>query len=219
MTDLYKFLGELAENNNRPWFEANRPRYQQLRDQWLSELDRMIQAMAQWDPAIGRQTARQAAYRIYRDTRFSLDKTPYKTYFSAAMGPYGRSSGRAGYYLQHGNASFARQGLYVGLWEVTTATLNKIRRAIVDNLEEWQQIVENPQARGDFQWCSDQLKTIPKGWPRNHPQAHYLRMTNYGLYLPLPDSFFARPDWPERAAELLRPLKPLVYFLNYSIDE
>lgn len=90
ISELYTFFEELSENNDRAWFAANRDRYDMLRESWLADLDRMIGAMSAWDPALRTQTARGCAYRIYRDTRFSQDKTPFKLFFSAAISPWGR---------------------------------------------------------------------------------------------------------------------------------
>lgn len=89
ISELYTFFEELSENNDRAWFAANRDRYDMLRESWLADLDRMIGAMSAWDPALRTQTARGCAYRIYRDTRFSQDKTPFKLFFSAAISPWG----------------------------------------------------------------------------------------------------------------------------------
>lgn len=218
--ELYEFLDELGLNNNRVWFEANRPRYERLRNLWLDDLDRMIGHMAQWDPDLGSQTARSSAYRIYRDTRFSNDKTPYKTFFSASVCKSGRKSQYAGYYIELGNAQNYDQGLYGGLWCVESPMLKKLRHAIVDNIEEWEAIVTAPEMLRDFpEWCCSTLKTIPKGWDRNHPQAEYLRMTNYGRFHAMDRSFFLDPAWPERSAEMFHTLSPMVNFLNYSMDE
>lgn len=162
--------------------------------------------------------AKDVVYRIYRDTRFSPDKTPYKTYFSAAPGPFGRKGDHAGYYMQMGPD--ADSGVYGGLWCPPSPMLRKLRHAIVDNIEEFTGIVSNPELTALYpDWCSSMLKTIPKGWDRNHPQAFYLRMTNYGKFKELDAGFFFREDWASRMSELMRPLKPLVDFLNYSIDE
>lgn len=220
IAELYEFLDNLKVNNNRPWFESNRSRYERLRQLWLDDLDRMIQCMAQWDQALAAQTARSSAYRIYRDTRFSLDKTPYKTFFSAAVCQHGHKSPYAGYYIEIGNAVSYDQGLYAGMWCVESALLKKLRHAIVDNIEEWEEIVGAPEVQRFFpDWCCSKLKTIPKGWDRNHPQAEYLRMTNYGKFRRVDREFFMNPDWPERSAELFRVLSRFVNFLNYSIDE
>lgn len=219
MNPILTFLSQLTDNNNRPWFEANRPLYETLRAQWLADLERIIAAMTAWEPSMASQTAKGCTYRIYRDTRFSLDKTPYKSYFSAAFSPWGRKSERAGFYLEM-SPDPDRCGLYAGIWCVQPTLLKKLRHAIVDNIEEWQQILDTPDRTLLWpDWCSSTLKTIPKGWQRNHPQAFYLRMTNYGLLHPLTPEFFSLPDWPEAVAATFRAAKPFVDFLNYSIDE
>lgn len=217
---LYEFLDELGRNNNRPWFAEHKEEYLELRDLWLADLDRLIGCMTAWWPELAGQTARTAAYRIYRDTRFSLDKTPYKTMFSASISPWGRKSERAGCYIEIGNARYYDQGLYGGVWCLASPVLRKLRHAIVDNIEEWEAIVKNRDLERDFPgWCSETLKTMPKGWERNHPQAEYLRMTNYGKWHRCDRNFFLDPSWPERSAELISELKPLIDFINYSIDE
>lgn len=217
---LYDFLDRLSANNNRPWFEDHRSEYDTLRQHWLADLDRMISLMARWDPELASQTARSCAYRIYRDTRFSKDKTPYKTLFSASVARGGRKSPYAGYYIEIGNAQNYDQGLYGGLWCPSPEILRKMRHAIVDNIEEWEEIVNSPTMLRDFpQWCVTSLKTIPKGWDRDHPQREYLRMTNYGRFHPCTRDFFMDPAWPEHAAELFHSLSPLIRFLNYTIDE
>ncbi len=220
INELYKFFDELAANNDRQWFASNKQRYEHLRGLWHEDIDRLIANMTGWQADFATQTAKSCAYRIYRDTRFSLDKTPYKTFFSAAISPWGRKDGHAGYYIETGRARTFDQGLYAGAWCVESAMLKKLRHAIVDNIEEWEEIVNSPEMQKHFpDWCSTSLKTIPKGWDKNHPQAQYLRMTNYGKFMACDDKFFLDPTWPERASEMFRILKPFVDFLNYSMDE
>lgn len=217
---LFDFLRRLGQNNDRQWFQSNKSEFDDLRAQWIADLDRVIAAMTVWEPGMATQSGRSAAYRIYRDTRFSPDKTPYKTYFSAAFSPQGRKSDRAGYYLEISPSASHESGLYGGVWCLERPMLNKLRHAIVDNIDEWEEIVNSPEMTRDFPlWCSYTLKTIPKGWDRNHPQAFYLRMTNYGKFRPCPESFFTDPSWPERVAELFHTLQPFCRFINYSIDE
>ena len=108
---LYSFLEELRRRQDREWFKANRSEYDDLRALWLADVDRLLAAIRQWWPSLRPATAKEAAYRIYRDTRFSLDKSPFKNYFSASFGPYGRGTGSAhlpGLYLHMG------PGLYEG---------------------------------------------------------------------------------------------------------
>ncbi|MDE5687980.1 MAG: DUF2461 domain-containing protein [Paramuribaculum sp.] len=220
MGELYSFLEELSHNNNRPWFADHKAEYEELRAQWLADIDRMLAAMTAWEPALAGQTAKSCAYRFYRDTRFSSDKSPFKLFFSAAISPWGRKTYRAGYYIQTGIRGIGDNGLYAGIWCPEAPLLKKLRHAIVDNIEEFEQILTAPNLVESFpEWAGDTLKTIPKGWDRNHPCAELLRRKDFGRFHPCQPSFFMDKDWPIKAAELFRDIKPMVDFLNYSIDE
>lgn len=214
---LYDFLRRLAANNNRDWFRANRAEYDWLRGRWEDDVNRLLTAMAQWEPSVARLNARECSYRIYRDTRFSPDKTPYKTHFSAFLGPYGKKDIRAGFYLETG--PFASSGLYGGLWFADAASLRRLRSDIAAFPDEFRATVSNPELLRYFpEWCGDSLKTMPKGYDRNHPDADLLRRKDFGRFLPADEKFFADPLWPERAAELLHLLKPLNDFINLTLD-
>lgn len=216
----FSFLRRLAENNDREWFNAHRAEYDAVRAQWLEETDRLIARLAVHDPRVAPLTARAAAYRIYRDTRFSHDKSPYKTYFSAALQVQGRRDERAGYYLQFDERP-GEGGLYGGMYCLDSAQLRKMRRAITDNIEEFRSIIEAPDMRrlyGDA-WVGPALKTVPQGWPKDHPDADLLRLKSYGKFHELSPAFFSGRDWPEEAADMLSVLRPLIDFINYSLDE
>ncbi len=218
ISSLFNFLREIAANNNRPWFHANKERFDELRALWLADLDRLIRLMTEWAPELAGQTAATSAFRIYRDTRFSLDKSPLKTYFSAAISPWGRKTSRACYYIHIGIDDSS--GLYGGIWCPDSAQLRKLRHAIVDNIEEFDEIITEPQFASTFpEWYGERLKTIPKGWERNHPQAELLRLKEYGRFSQCPETFFTSGDWVEKTAERLRLIRPLINFLNYSLDE
>lgn len=223
MPRLYDFLRRLELNNNREWFKANKGEYDELRALWLADVDVMLSHMSQWWPSLRGIDAKACAYRIYRDTRFSLDKSPLKTYFSAGIGPRGRATHEPGFYLQLGpDRGFADidSGLYGGLWCPDAPTLKKVRKAIVDNIDEFEEIVNAPEVKEYFPgWCGRTLKTIPKGYDRNHPQAPLLRMLEYGKFHPAGEAFFFDASWPERAARLFGFLKPFVDFLDYSVKE
>ena len=222
---LYDFFRQLEINNNREWFKANRAEYDELRELWLADIDRLIRHMTGWYPEMAGLTASRCAYRIYRDTRFSLDKTPYKLYFSAGFGPNGKSGHGAGYYLQMGPGRFAgavESGLYGGIWCPESSVLKKLRKPIVDNIEEFEEIVNTPEIKRWFPgWCStgNALKTVPKGYDKNHPQAALLRLKEYGKFHPADEDFFLDPSWPEKCSELFSYLKPLVDFIDYSVNE
>ena len=214
---FFQFLGRLAANNNRPWFQEHKAEFDIIREQWYAEVDRVIAAMTPAIPELAGQSGRTASYRIYRDTRFSLDKTPYKTYFSALISPHGRTTNRAGFYI---HAGIDGSGLYGGIWCPPSPVLRKLRHAIVDNIEEFEQIINEKELLKLFPgWTGDKLKTIPKGWERDHPQAELLRLKELGKVCPIDNDFFNHELWPEIAAKRLLVLKPLVDFINYTIDE
>lgn len=217
--DMFDFFTRLAADNDRPWFQAHKAEYDEIRARWIADIDRMIAAISVWAPEYGRLSGRDVTYRIYRDTRFSTDKTPYKTYISSLLTPRGRKAAMAGFYVSAG-AGDELTGLFGGLWHPDAAALRKMRRAIVDNIEEFEGIISDPVLVALFpEWCGATLKTIPKGWPKDHPQAPLLRLLNYGRERLVSREFFADPDWPLRAAEMLRVLKPLNDFINYSLFE
>lgn len=214
---LFDFLTRLAENNDRPWFAANRAEFDALRAQWIDSVQRIINALAVDDPSLRGVRAADCVYRIYRDTRFSHDKSPFKTYFSALISPTGRHCDRACYYVHVGVEECA---VYGGVWSPEAPVLKKLRRAIVDNIEEFREITETPEIEALYPgWYGRKLKTAPKGYDRDHPDIDLLRLTEYGKCHELDRAFFDAPDWPEKVASMLRILKPMNDFLNYSIDE
>lgn len=219
MAATIDFLHQLESNNNRPWFKERKAHFDELRAHWLLRLQQLIDLMSEWESGLRGLQAKQATYRIYRDTRFSADKTPYKTYFSASMSPSHDNSNHCGYYFELGcRPDFC--GTYGGVWCPDSPTLAKLRRAIVDNSEEWLDIVNEPKLQQLYPgWCGNALKTIPKGYDRDHPLAEYLRLKDIGKYHRLAPTDFNDPCWPEMVADLMQPLKPLVDFLDYSIHE
>ncbi len=218
MSELMDFLRQIRLNNSRQWFNANRQRYDYLRENWLNDLQRIINVLASADSRYLRMTPKSATFRIYRDVRFSHDKSPYKTYFSAYFSPYGRQVHAAGFYLHLEPDGEA--GLYGGIWTPAAPELKKLRTAIVDNIEEFQQIISDPEMLSVFpDWWGEELKTVPKGYDRNHPLAHLLRRKDYGRFNQCGEEFFLDESWPEKAAQRFLLLKPLVEFIDYSLNE
>lgn len=217
MRSIFDFLDELAVNNNRAWFAENRDRYNKARAYWLERLQTVISLMAAGEPALRYVQAEDCAYRIYRDIRFSNDKSPFKTYFSALISPTGRHCDRSCWYLHIGAQECA---IYGGVWCPPGPMLRKLRKAIVDNIEEFRSITESPEMLRDFPgWWGRTLKTAPQGYPKDHPDIDLLRLTEYGKCHSFVRKFFDTPDWPEVVAQLALELKPMNDFLNYSIDE
>ncbi|MBD5367076.1 MAG: DUF2461 domain-containing protein [Bacteroides sp.] len=216
---ISQFLKRLAANNNREWFNAHKDEYDDVLRQWYDGLDRLIALVAEWEPRLRHVTARDAAYRIYRDTRFSLDKTPYKTHFSAILAPYGKKVDSAAYYIQVG-LGVEDTLVAGGAWCMESATVKKLRKAIVDNIEEFNEIISDKTFNRYFpEWYNERLKTAPKGWPKDHPNIDLLRLTGYCREHYMSPTDFDKPDWPEKVNEILKAIKPLNDFCNYSLFE
>ena len=127
MIATYQFLSELRDNNRREWFAEHKAQYDMLRSRWLDQLQHLIDLMSQYDDTLHGVKAADCAYRIYRDIRFSHDKTPYKTFFSAVIGKGGRKCTKACYYVhfEPGNS-----GIFAGLWCPTPDVLRRTRSLI-----------------------------------------------------------------------------------------
>lgn len=227
--ELYDFLREIGAHQDREWFKANKDRYDHFRALWVADIDRLLALCRRWWPELAGQTGAGSIYRIYRDTRFSHNKDPYKTYFAAAVCPHGRNPRAVhmpGFYIQAGFGGYGVSSeelsneIYGGVWAPEAPVLKKLRRAIVDTIEEFEEIISDPKMLANFpQWIGERLKTVPKGYDRDHPQAELLRLKDFGRDMTLPPDFFCDPDWPEAAAERMQTLYPLLRFLDYSINE
>lgn len=216
MTRLFEYLGELRNNNQRDWFNANKERYTELREPWLADLQRLIDLLADSRPELRGITARDCAYRIYRDIRFKADKTPYKTYFSACKGPQGRKTMQSCIYLhfEPGNA-----GVYFGIWCPEPDKLRALRRLIDADGDELQQAIEEPQFAALFRFMPfDTLKKAPKGYSPDHPHIRLLCAKDFTFGMTVPDTYFTQGDWVERVVHHLKHSMPVERFLNYVYE-
>ena len=220
MIQAFDFFERLSANNNRPWFQEHKPEYDAIRAEWIEGMERLIPIVAAEWPRIRTVDARRATYRIYRDTRFSLDKTPYKTHIGTSLDPPELRGRHCGLYIEAG-LSDGMTGVWGGIWCPASPDLRKLRQAIADNDDEFLAIVNDPaltDVYGTHMW-GDTLKTAPKGFPKDHPMIQYLRLKELGKYCPVPRSVFASPDWPEALAERILPVIPLTEFIAYSLLE
>ena len=217
MNDLIEFLKQLSRHNNREWFQAHKEQYDLLRSRFVSDVERLISLLASHDEELRGLHVQDCIYRIYRDIRFSPDKTPYKTYFSAYMARGGRKSPRAGYYLHIEPGNVALSG---GIWCPDGRLIKALRKAIYDNFDEWQSIVEAPDfVRIYPAFVGDTLKRVPREFPSDGEHAEWVKRKDYTVWGLQPDSFLSSPDWVEQAAEMLLKIKPMNDFLNYTVDE
>lgn len=215
ISDVLAFLRRLAVNNDRAWFKAHKEEYDALRGTWEQDMGRLIALVGEYDPQVQGLTVKDCVYRIYRDIRFSHDKRPYKNYFSGVIGKGGRHTVQSGYYVHFGVEELMLCG---GIWWPEKAILEQLRGLIDAEPEEFLTIINHPDITSRYQWTSQSLKTMPKGYPKDHPMGKYLKMKEYLLMMPVDEDYFDCEDWVEHVAADLQPLKPLHDFLNYVFE-
>ena len=214
----YEFFEQLKENNNREWFGRHKSEYEQIRQWWLAGMSVMHAQLADAWPEVKYSPLK--TFRIYRDTRFSLDKTPFKTHIGTVLAPPGTKNVHGvGVYLEVGIPD-TDSGVFAGIWAPENKVLNKLRHAIVDNIEEWEDIVNEPTFRKFYpDWFGERLKTAPKGWPKDHPQIDYLRLKHIGRFSPMTRRQFMSAKWPDEMARRIEAAVPMLRFLDYSLNE
>lgn len=217
MKEILDFLTELAANNNREWFNANKPRYLAVKEKVEQLTERLIAAISAFDPEVSLLTPADCLYRIYRDTRFSEDKTPYKTHIGIYIcPPYGkRNPDRCGYYLhlEPGNCLVAG-----GAWCPEAAALKRIRTDIYENVEEYLSIINAPEFRKYYtEVGEDLLKTAPKGFPKDWEYVALLRPRSYTVGVGVSDAVMCGKNMEKVVLERMKVLKPFNDFLNYAI--
>ncbi|NTW54072.1 MAG: DUF2461 domain-containing protein [Chlorobaculum sp.] len=214
------FLAALKANNNREWFLANKNSYEAAIGDFFGTVATLLQSIARFDPAIAelRPDPKSCIMRIYRDVRFSKDKTPYKTGFFAYVSEGGRKGPLAGYYLHlEPGASFVGGGLYMP----EAPVLAKTRLAIDTRFDEWSAVVTDPDLLATFPGGvvpSGETKRPPKGYDDSNPAIHFLKFKGYYTQRFFSDAEVLARDFTDRLAECCRAVMPMVAFLNDAIE-
>ena len=215
---LFTFLRELRENNNREWFQANKERYEaDVRDPLLRFIadfalplhELSVHFVADPRPVGG------SLFRIYRDVRFSKDKSPYKTQAAAHFRhERGKDVHAPGFYL-HLEPDDVFAG--AGIWHPDTKSLTKIRDAIVANPAGWQRLTSDGEFRRRWQLGGDSLKRAPKGFDPNHPLIEDLRRKDFVTATSFTEEDACAPDFMGQLAQAYRTTAPVVEFLTNSL--
>lgn len=218
MKKVVEFLELLDGNNNREWFTANKNLYKEALAEFVEFMDGLIEGLSESDETVRGQKAKDCIFRIYRDTRFSNDKTPYKTHFGGFIVPHGKRSGNAGYYVHiepTENGMLGCSMLATGLVMPEPPILKSIREEILDYGDE---IVESVEKSDGFRFSMDNsLKRTPQGFPRDTKFDHLLRLRDHFVEKPLTRKDILSPDLLRRSVEAFRTTKPYLDHLNRAI--
>ena len=217
---LFTFLRELRNNNDREWFAEHKSRYEQ------DVLFAAMEFVTQMQPRLSKHSryllaepkrVGGAIMRIYRDTRFSKDKTPYKT--------------NVGIHFRHSiGGDVHAPGLYVhlepdacfiaaGIWLPPTEPLNAIRQAIVDDVSGWNRVRNNKRFVSRYKLDGESLKTAPRGMDPSHPAIEDLRRKSFAGVTPLSEKAFLQADIYDQILSAFDDAKPLMKFLCDALQQ
>lgn len=209
-TRLETFLMGLAANNHKNWFDEQRDEYQQLRADFVRFVDALIKEASAIDQELLHLEAKNCIFRINRDVRFSANKNPYKTNFSAYLSKGGKKYPGAGYYFHfEPGSSF----LAAGIWMPEAPLLKQIRQEIDYGWLHFKEIVSSAQAQG-LHFEGEQLSRPPKGYDETNEAVEFLKYKSFILS----ESFeMKQPQLQTLFSKRIADLKPLVYFLNQAV--
>lgn len=216
--DLTRFLAELADNNERAWFAMNQPRYDILRAEFLQLVTGLISGIVRFDPDVADCNPKKALFRFHRDLRFSRDKQPYKTTFSAAITASGlkRPSQGGGpmYYFQINAAGLLT--IAAGEYLPPADRLRTIRQQLIADADGFTKVLKNRKLRASFGALrqKDQLARLPKGFTADAPHAEYLRHKSFIVARELPFTAALREHLSSELLAGFRDAYPLVAWLR-----
>jgi uncharacterized protein (TIGR02453 family) len=211
------FLAGLIENNNREWFLANKDRYEDARENVINLTGELIKLLHKIDPDISEELdPKKCVMRIYRDIRFSKNKTPYKSNFGVSIPTSGSRLGGAEYYLhiQPGKSFIAG-----GYWMPEAAHLKAIRQEIDYNASALKAIIDDPgfiKLFGNFR-SQDQLKTVPREYSADNENIELLKLKSFIVSYPLKDKDLLKKDCAINIAHICSKINPLNAFLKNAI--
>ena len=219
---LLQFLKELSENNNRPWFLHNKPNYDILREEFTELVADIIQRIAKFDDRIEHVDPKKSLFRIYRDVRFSKDKAPYKTQFSAMIAEKKDHKAVPGYYFQINQEGIL--GMGGGVYMPEPDTLNKIRHDIIANPDDVTKLLKNKRFLATYGGLSeeDRMMRPPKGYQHlaaDHPMIDVIKYRHFFSFLEIDLKKHKSKDLGKELAGNFEDLYPLINWLREVLDQ
>jgi uncharacterized protein (TIGR02453 family) len=215
MEQVLHFLRSISRHNDKVWFESHKADYLKARDTIANLAVNLIEGIRSFDDTIGPLSVSDCTYRIYRDVRFSKDKSPYKTHMGIFVNRGGKKSGYSGYYFHvDGNGGHM---LAVGNYYTEPKVLKVLREDIQLGGGDFRGILDG-LAPGLVLDTSESLKKVPKGFPAESPDAEFFKLKNFCLVKSLDDDIILSPDLADDVLAVFRTGKPFLDYVNRAID-
>lgn len=219
-TATINFLKELKKNNNKPWFDLNRKKYESAKADFAAFIQQVIDRHGKKDPGISALLAKDCMFRINRDTRFAKDKSPYKTNFGASINKGGKKAwNTAGYYFHLEPGSCFTGG---GIFMPEPDILKKIRQEIDYNLPAFKKILSSKKFSAVYKGLDKSpeylLSRVPKGFEADNPAADYLKLKSYIAMVPIINADLSSKDLVKKTVAAFEALQPLIEFINQGVE-
>lgn len=212
--DTFAFLQELSANNNREWFAEQKPRFQTIQANLLDFTGDLLQQLAHLDERMLDIAPKNCLFRIYKDARFSKDKSPYKTHFGIHMVTSGDRAdfGRAGFYLHiEPSGSFLAGGAHAP----TPEWLKRIRANLAEDGDKFTKLTQQADFKKTFGHIEGtQLVRNPVGYPADHAQIEWLKYKTMTVSHALSDKEVLSPKFTTKCLQVFAVYKPFRDFLN-----
>lgn len=218
MRQVVDFLTGLRSNNNKIWFDAHKTQYLAAKEEFEAFTEQLIAGIALFDPDVIGLTIKDCTYRIYRDIRFSNDKTPYKTHMGAYICPKGKKSGYAGYYFHveaPGSEYIGNHLLSSGLYCPEPHILKSVREDIMINGTEYESAIR--LARGFTLDTGDMLKKVPNGFPKDSRYAEYFKLKHHLISRTMDEAFLMSGQLLDNTLQEFKRTYKFVNILNRSV--
>lgn len=216
---ILSYLTELSSNNNREWYHAHKPEYQEASAEFEALIQDLICKLGQTDSRLLNYTPKELTFKLTRDTRFSHDKSPYNPAFRAHISSRGKLPVPVGFYLmiKPGNQSFLGGGLFADMFKDATSM---VRDYIAAHPDEWSRVTEAPDFKANFRVQGSTLKNVPAGYDKEHPYAEFLKYKSWFLEYPVSDETILDADsFPDLAVSIFKKMKPFNDFLNLALAD
>jgi uncharacterized protein (TIGR02453 family) len=209
-SSVFHFLNDITKNNNRDWFAEHKPKYQEAHESLVKFADEIIHDMNQTD-TIETPSGKKAIFRIYKDVRFSKDKSPYKTHFGGHLSRATKLL-RGGYYfhIEPGNCFVGG-----GFWNPSAEDLKQIREQIAADTKPLLDIIQSADFKKHFGTLEgEKLKTAPKGFDKNHPAIELLNYKQFLLSKSFTDKESQAENYAQKIIETFQAMRPFFDYMS-----
>lgn len=213
-----KFLKDIRKNNNREWFETNRRRYEAAKEDFEQFLSLLIKELTKVNKNFAGLEPKDCVFRIYRDVRFSKDKTPYKSNLSASIKEGGKKGDKCGIYIHIEPDGEWGNMIAGGFWQPDSPLLKSIRQEIEYHTPEFKKIINSKDFKKWFgELEGEKLKNVPKGIDKDHPDVELFKYTSYIISHEIKTKDVTSNALLKECVSGYKVMKPLLDFLNRSV--